>query len=168
MGCWFWSRRMLPRSGIEPELHAIGEERIFAQAVGPRRQKRNAAELGLSLQLGQGCIRQPERILAVDLELVRQVAEGGRDGHLGVARGVGQQHHFDAVHDGFLRGIIGGDGHKRKKQRSKQAHLFDHLSIYRSFIDRGPDRVNRAAFPSGSTSTVRACRCGWSRRRTST
>ena len=98
--------------GIETVLLAIGEECVFVQAVGPGRQKRNAAELGLGLHFAEGFIRHPQYILAIHLELVGQVAERRCDGHFHAVRGVGQAHHVDAVHDGFLSGIICGDGHK--------------------------------------------------------
>ena len=110
--------------GVQQVLLAVGIKRILIQAVGPRREKRHAAERRLGFQLGQTFERRPQDVLPVDLHVVSDVADGRHDGNFGRVRAIRQLHDFDAVDGAFLRGVVGGFGHDRENQRPRPGFSF--------------------------------------------
>ena len=96
--------------GVEQVVAAVGPIGVAVDAVGPRRQKRDAAQHGLARQLTRSVVGKPQEVLAGRLDFVCHVADGGRDGNSQLVHGIAQLHHFDAVHRGPLGSVHCGHG----------------------------------------------------------
>jgi hypothetical protein len=101
--------------GVEQELLAVGPVGIVIQAVGPRREERNAAEGLARLELGGTVERGPEDVLAVHLHFVRDVADRRRDRNFDVAYVVDELDDIDVVDRRAAGGVVGGLGHEREE-----------------------------------------------------
>ena len=102
---------------IEGVLLAAGPEGLLVEAIGPRRQERDSAQLRLLLELGDVSIGEIENVFPMDVHLIRRVADRGNDGDLNAVHRVGQADYLDAMIGGAFGRIVLREAGKGDRQK---------------------------------------------------